>query len=123
MKAVVKYIGSHELDRTALPDDPEDCWVIVTAEVGEAGDEAADNFQFTVVTVRALERAVTQSPFFVLGRHLIVVRAFDWQIVESAIRRAVERAQGRTWEELAGRIGRHGAWEYEDYNEPVPREE
>ncbi|MHB2020411.1 MAG: Imm8 family immunity protein [Candidatus Xenobia bacterium] len=120
MKAELKSLGSIQLDRGELPSDPEDCAIRMTAAVGELGDEAADNFDFTVVTPRSLARELSEGPHYLLGRHLVIVERFDWDLVEAAIRSVVEREEAPTWEELAARIGRHGEWEYEDYQEASP---
>ena len=101
-----------------LPADPTDCWVVVQAEIGLEGEEGADLFTFYVCTVTKL-RAVLRAEGCLVGRHLLLLERFDWERVERAITRIIDKTEGDTWEEIAGKIGRFGLWEFEDYVEPT----
>ena len=110
---------------TDFPEDPEDCWIIVMADIGLEGSPGADEFTFYVCTPKRLSKVV-QHEGFQFGRHLLIVERFDWDTVERAIARICEEATGDTWEQVAKKIGRYGQWEFEDYQEePVwrPKEE
>jgi hypothetical protein len=119
MNATLKVLSSIDLpDGASLPPDPTDCWVIVTASIGVAGDERSDNFTFYVSTPRRLERVVADESQL-WGRHLLIVEQFDWTQVRTAIEKLCAGVTGDTWDAIASRLSRYGAWEFEDYREPV----
>lgn len=99
-----------------LPPDPEDCWLVVQADIGLEAGEAVDTFTFYVCTPKRLEKVLQVEPCQV-GRHLLIVGRFDWAVVEASIRGLVDDLRGESWEELAAKIGRYGLWEFEDYVE------
>lgn len=115
MKPILKGLSSIDLpDGASLPPDPADCWVVVTASIGLAGDDASDNFTFYVCTVRRLERVVADEAQL-WGRHLLITNEFDWDAVRSAIQRICDSVSGETWESIATEVGRYAGWEFEDY--------
>jgi hypothetical protein len=119
MKPILKVLSSVDLpDGASLPPDPTDCWVVVTASIGVAGDEASDNFTLYVSTPRRLERIVADETQL-WGRHLLIVEQFDWTTVRNAIEKICDETTGDTWDAIASRLGRYAAWEFEDYREPV----
>lgn len=117
MRPTVKGLSSIDLpDGVSLPEDPTDCWIVVTASIGLVGDDGADDFTFYVCTPRRLERVLTDEAY-VWGRHLLIVAAFDWALVRAAIERVCDHVTGKTWDLIANQLARHGAWEFEDYRE------
>lgn len=119
MKPNLRGLSSIDLpDGASLPDDPADCWVVVTASIGVAGDEGSDDFTFYISTPRRLERIVADESQL-WGRHLLIVEQFDWALVRNAIEKICNEITGDTWDAIASRLSRYGAWEYEDYHEPV----
>lgn len=115
MKPILKGLSSLDLpDGHSLPDDPSDCWAVVTANLGVTGNDAGDDFTFYVCTPSRLERVLSEEPEL-WGRHLLIVETFDWTAVRRAVERLCDRVQGDTWEEIAGQLGRYLGWEFEDY--------
>ena len=49
------------------------------------------------------------------GRHHLIVRGYDFSLLQRARVRLIERCSGETWQEVAGKIGRVAYWEFEDY--------
>jgi hypothetical protein len=88
----------------------------MTARIGPADRDAADDFTFYVCTPRMFERVLSDESH-VWGRHLLVLEQFSWQAARRAIGDLFEQTSGATWEELAARLGRYGHWECEDYVE------
>jgi len=117
MKA--KFDGIYSIDLPGgppeLPSDPSNCWVVIQADIGHEGGEGADIFTFYVCTISALEDQLKVKGCE-LGRHLIILERFDWELVEKAICDICANASGETWEDIAHFIARYGSWEYEDYN-------
>lgn len=100
MKATLKGIYSIDLPEgdPSLPEDPENCWIVLQADIGlNDGTEAADTFTFYVCTVKKLS-AIVKEKNYRFGRHLIIVDRFDWQMVESAIFKICDETGGENWE-------------------------
>jgi Immunity protein 8 len=118
MKAELKRVssGDYPITRTGELFDPLDAWVILEAEVGPKGREGADIFFFYVCTSTNLKRELEITGFR-FGRHLLIVNEFDWNKVVSAIEKLISSFDEPNWTSLAEKIGRYGAWEYEDYRE------
>lgn len=116
MKAELKSLHSIDLPGGVpdSPPNPKSFWIVVQAEIGPIAEEVADVFTFYVTTPAKLAEILKVSPHQV-GLHLLIVREFDWTVVEGALQRIVSQAEGETWEELATSIGRHGLWEFENY--------
>jgi hypothetical protein len=119
MKAKLKGIYSIDLPegKSSLPEDPENCWIVLQADIGlDDGTEAADTFTFYICTPKKLATIVIDEKYQ-LGRHLIVVDRFEWQLIESIVLKICSEAIGEDWEGIAKYISRFGHWEFEDYNE------
>ena len=119
MRARVDGIYSLDLPqgKPALPDDLNCCWVVVQADIGPAEASGSETFTFYVCTPRRLQQ-VLEKVGSQLGRHLIVVERFDWDVLKGAIRDVIANLEAESWDELAQLVGRHGLWEFEDYSEP-----
>lgn len=119
MKAKLKGIYSIDLPegQPSLPEDPENCWIVLQADIGlDDGTQAADTFTFYICTPKKLS-AIVKEEKHQLGRHLIIVDQFDWELLESTIVKICDEATGENWEEIAEQISRYGHWEFEDYHE------
>jgi hypothetical protein len=98
------------------PADPEDFCVLVQAMVGPKGQPGEESFDFIVCTPAWLARAVGVRGF-VFGHHHLVVRRYDAQLIEAAIRELCDDISGESWADVAAKLSRYGAWEFEDYRE------
>lgn len=120
MKAFLDGIFSIDLPNgpPQLPEDPSNCWIVVQADIGVIGGSGADTFTFNVCTLKKLQHILNQEEYQ-LGRHLVLVEEFDWEVIERAIKNLLAPLQADDWESLATKIGRFGEWEFEDYVECV----
>jgi hypothetical protein len=46
---------------------------------------------------------------------LLIVEAFNVDLVESYLRKRVAQATGADWPAIAGKLARWSRWEFEDY--------
>ena len=109
---VLRSLSSYEFDRPALPPDPDDCAVLVHAEIGTAdAAKGTDLFRFTVATPsRILDGSGVR-----WGRGTLIVDRFSWEAVENAVRRLLMHADRPTWKESAIELGKEMHWEFENY--------
>lgn len=88
--------------------------VLLQAFIGPEGGAGEEAFDFLVCSPAWILDEVRESGFL-LGRHHLVVRRFDLQLIRGAIEEICSHARGESWSEIAARIGRYGKWEFEDY--------
>jgi len=81
---------------------------------GPAESEGEETFDLTVCSPAALEKECERDGF-VLGRHRIIVRDYDFRLLRRIIEKLIARSSGDSWSEVATKIGRIAYWEFEDY--------
>ena len=107
----VKALISPDLNRPALPLDPEHCAVSFEAEIGDKNGLGAEIFQFTVATPNAVLRAGG----VVWGRGYLMVDQFSWSAVDGALEKLCLHAWRATWAESAAELAKELHWEFEHY--------
>lgn len=119
MRAKLSGIYSGDLPEgpPVLPANPERCWIVVQADIGPAGGDGVDTFTFYVTTPLFLEGLMDQQSYQ-SGKHLLIVQAFSWEIVEGAITSICASVHGESWEEMATALAQYGGWEFDSYEDP-----
>lgn len=114
MKA--KFNGMYSSDLPAgfgeLPTDPANCWVIVQFDIGSDEEPGADCFTAYVTTPKFLSQCLTQEKCQ-MGRGIIIVKEFTWELVELAVKEVCLDVVGDTWQELVAKLSRFFIYEYE----------
>lgn len=95
-----------------LPADPANCWIVVQADIGSEGGRGADCFTIYVTTPKFLESCI-DDPSYQLGRGLLIVSQFNWDVVETAVSEVCSAVEGSTWEEVAEKLSHYFLYEYE----------
>lgn len=115
MRAAVRRFHSPDADLdTFRPADPADFAVLVQAMLAPENSEGEESFDVLVCTPAWLARtAATAGP--VVGRHHLVVNAWDRDVVLHALTEEFTAVTADSWADLAARLGRIGKWEFEDY--------
>jgi hypothetical protein len=118
MRAEVKRLWSIDLellDARSLPSNPEECCVVMQADIGPVGEEGADTFNFEVCTPSGLAARLDADGRPYWGRGTLVLRSFSWEAVEAALNQYVRSVSGEDWAEVASKLSRFMLWEFEDY--------
>lgn len=118
MRAQVKDISINDyLGSTAeQPLNSYNTWMVIDAEIGPEGEPGAEVFRFYVCTPTALAQ-MTQDGEYRFGRHLLIVKEFDWDLTVLAINKLVSSFDEPDWHALGTKIAKYGAWEFEDYTD------
>ncbi len=114
MRAEVRYFEWPDLERGADPRETTSTLMVFAA--GPLGGSGEETFQTTVCTPAGLS-ALVERDGVVAGRHFLFVDRIVTAQVEDFVRDRLRRMDGETWSELAGKIGRLGYWEFEDYTD------
>ena len=116
MKAELKGVHSPDVDdvRKYSPPDPVNFAVLIQALIGPMGEPGAESFNIEVCTPRWLETQL-DGEGAIFGRHLLVVRNYDYEAIVKKIERFLDLCTGSDWPEIARKVSRIGLWEFEDY--------
>lgn len=112
--AAIRSLVSPDLPNGDLPSDPDDCSVLIEAEIGAAGLPGADVFSFQVVTPKYLMRESLPR----WGRGLLIVPQFTSPAVESSLQKLLMHATRSEWSAVAAELAKELHWEFEHYSEP-----
>lgn len=115
---VLHYLGSPDLERDALPPEPESCAVYINAEIGPRAKGGADNFSFSVVTP---DQILSHNGGARWGRGYLVVSRFSWEAVDRALSKLLLHADRDTWEDSARELAKELHWEFDNYTEASRR--
>jgi len=99
------------------PTDPTHFGALLDATIGPAGGPGEEIFQATVCSPSWLADNVLAGPNkgFVFLRHHLVVERWDAAHVENLVIDLCDRVSGPTWSDVASKLSRYMAWEFEDY--------
>ena len=111
MYARLKSIMSPDLDYGLSPGDPENCHVLIEAEIGPSESDGADIFTFEVVTPAAIKSL--PAPSWLKGYLLLYV--FSWVDVEEAVNKLLMQCAGSDWNEISNKLSQSLGWEFEGY--------
>jgi len=113
MRAELKSVSADEVDVSSYaPEEPGCFFIVLLLRIGTEDSNSADNFEISVCTPQWLEKNVWEPRW---GRHLLIVREFDYQKIVSVIVDSISRCDGESWMEIAGKLSRLYAWEFEGY--------
>ncbi|EWM14106.1 Imm8 family immunity protein [Kutzneria sp. 744] len=115
MKAQVRRFISPDVELDSYnPADPDNFSFLLQAIVGPNDGPGEESVQFIVCTPEALKDKVAREGV-VLGRPLVIVDSPQVSRILIAIKSAIERTEGSTWQEVGGRLSRLGRYEFEDF--------
>jgi len=115
MRARLKSLRSDDLSDLAgwKPPRPDDFAVPLVLEVGALGHRGRERFDLLVATPAwLLERHGRGGA--VVGAGLLLVFEWDYARIRAVLAKEVEACSGRSWPEVARRVGRFARWEGED---------
>lgn len=121
IRASVRSFHSPDIDDldAYVPVDSENFSFLLQIFIGPRGGEGEESFDTVVCTPRALEERC-EAEGVVFGRHLTIVKRYDFSRLRRAIEDYVEKCEAASWSELAVKLGRIGKWEFEDYDGSTP---
>ena len=117
MRAALKRMYSNELDvglKEYRPANPENFGISIRLEAGLVGSDAADSFDLFVCTPNWIKEQCTEEGA-VWGRHMLLMPEYDYDLMLRAVTREMDACQGKDWHEVANKLARFAAWEFEDY--------
>lgn len=98
------------------PADPENFGLSIRLEVGLVGSDAVDLFDLFVCTPHWIQEQFAQEGS-VWGRHILLIPKYDYDLILQAVTGRIDACQGKNWLEVANKLARFAAWEFEDYQQ------
>ncbi|MTH61458.1 Imm8 family immunity protein [Paracoccus litorisediminis] len=131
MRASIKSLDIEGLDDPeAWPEDIEYFAALIVMTIGPDYEDAGEFFSCTVCSplwfaenvlkTKRLDPShedIQHPPKF--GRHYLFATRFNEKLIVEAVRHWVTSQEGVDWQDLAVRLSRNLAWEFEDYREYV----
>jgi hypothetical protein len=116
MRPILKRISTIDGGDPAryAPEDANRFAQVLRFVVGPSSGDGEESFDLTVCTPVWLQDRCEREGF-VIGRHHLVVLAYDFEFIRRTLVRLVERYSGATWQEVATKVSRMAYWEFEDY--------
>jgi hypothetical protein len=113
MRAIIKSIHSDDVDLATFVPDRNDCFGLdVLIDIGPEHEAGIDYFRVFVCTPLWLTENVWLPKW---GRHMLIVRKFELLSIRSMVDKYLSECDGKEWNEIALKISRILAWEFEDY--------
>ncbi len=102
-----------KLQFTETEDIGDDFYLSGTACIGTEDSEGEDNFDFGIITPKALERELRNEKI-VLGMQYFIVDKLDFELIIGKINQILSKQQGETWKQVAESLSPYFRWEYTD---------
>jgi hypothetical protein len=98
------------------PGDADVFALAVGASIGSSEGPGADLFYFHVCSPRWIEENPPPKGFEFMHSYLVLSR-WDYATLLRALTDLCLHTEGEDWEQIAMKLSRYGAWEFEDYRE------
>jgi hypothetical protein len=107
VRPTIRHISTIDGDDPAVwrPADAGNFSVALRLIIGPADSEGEESFDLVVCSPSWLDKECERDGF-VLGRHHLIVRSYDFSLLQGALVKLIERCSGDTWQEVAGKLSR-----------------
>ncbi|MGH8417290.1 MAG: immunity 8 family protein [Pseudomonas sp.] len=113
MRAVVKGISNDIFDVEAYcPQNPDNFALSIRVRIGLDCTQGADDFELLICTPRWLEETVWDARW---GSGLLIVRDFDFPIINRMINDFVSCCEGESWDAIVKQLRKTFSWEFDNY--------
>ncbi|WP_099073741.1 immunity 8 family protein [Proteus alimentorum] len=113
MKAILKGLSNDFYDVDSYYPDDDKCFSLsLLLSIGSEDSNGADNFDLFVCSPEWISKNVWEPRIF---RHTLITRAYNINEIKKIIESHIAKCDGNSWLEVAEKLSRYFAWEYEDY--------
>jgi len=103
-----------KLQFTETDDIGDDFYLSGTACIGTEDSTGEDNFDFSIISPKALERELREGANLILGMRLFILNKLDFGLISETINQILVKHQRETWKEVAESLSPYFLWEYTD---------
>ncbi|KKW52266.1 hypothetical protein XB02_01515 [Pantoea ananatis] len=113
VKAILKGIDCmHKDPRTYAGEDDGTIAITLSLSIGSEQEKGSDYFDVFICTPEWLCKHHWLPE---LMRHTLLVRKYDLDEIKKTITDYINQCEGKDWMEIAQKLSRVFAWEFEDY--------
>nr|WP_250318734.1 immunity 8 family protein [Rosenbergiella gaditana] len=113
VKAILRTLGCDDCDLNLfVPEEHNNFVLLLTLSVGPENEEGINFFHLNVCTPEWLCKNHWLPE---LMRHTLLVRKYDLNEITKTVTDYIDQCEGKDWMEVAQKLSRVFAWEYEDY--------
>ncbi|HDS9361410.1 TPA: immunity 8 family protein [Enterobacter chengduensis] len=115
MKAILRamWIDSADFSLENYQPEEESCFSLsVNLKIGPTNEEGTNYFYLCICTPEWLCKHQWSTE---LVRHTLLVRKYDLVEITNTITTYINQCEGNNWMDIALKLSRVFAWEYEDY--------
>ncbi|MDF7680568.1 immunity 8 family protein [Enterobacteriaceae bacterium ESL0689] len=112
MKAILKNIDCLHHELNSYNQELDDIAITLTLTIGIPDLPGGDNFDVFICTPEWLCKNQWLPE---LMRHTLLVRKYDLNEIKKIIADYIDQCEGNDWMEIAQKLSRVFAWEFEDY--------
>lgn len=103
-----------KLQFTETEDIGDDFLLSGTACIGVEEFDGEYNFDFGIITPKALAKQLEDGTSIIKGAQHFIVNKLDFELITETINQILSKHQGETWEEVAISLNPYFSWEYTD---------
>lgn len=104
---------------TYAPEDPDNFNILIQICVGIANqnnnEESGETFDIEIYTPKWLISNFHKNDIL-LVKHALIVFEYNYELIYQKLKQLIESCTGESWNEIALKIGKFAAWEFEDYD-------
>lgn len=117
MKARIRKYHSPDVPdlQKYRPTEPNCFAFLLQVMISPEDSAGEESFDLLVCTPRYLESKLDHEGMPMFGRHLLIVRNYDFAAIQKLIENYCNALEERDWNGLATKLSRIGHWEFEDY--------
>jgi len=120
MKAQLKEMYSLQIPEALkefLPEASKNFGITIRLMVGVEGVDQSESFDILVCTPTWIQDQLILEKYM-WGRHMLIVNEYDYELIFQSLSARISSYSGKDWNEVANKIARIAAWEFEDYRSP-----
>lgn len=115
MKAQLKNIDTSDINiDTYYPEDEKCFGFYIEAIIGPDSEKGGDIFGFQICSPKWLLLKHSETDV-IFCHNMIIVFEYDFNTIKQKISDLCNKTAGENWNDIAQKIAKFGAWEYENY--------
>jgi hypothetical protein len=103
-----------EMLKDFRPQAPRNFGISVRLMIGPEGIDQSESFDVFVCTPAWIQAQLGEHGYM-WGRHMLIAEEYDYELILRSLSAQVSSCTGNDWLEVANKIARIAAWEFEDY--------
>ncbi|WP_063936079.1 immunity 8 family protein [Burkholderia pseudomallei] len=117
MRAQLKEMYSlqiPEMLKDFRPEASRNFGISIRLMIGPEGADQSESFDILVCTPTWIQDRLREEGC-IWGRHMLITQEYDYKLILQSLSAYISSCTGKDWDEVANKVARIAAWEFEDY--------